>query len=244
MSRWALLLLSFAEVMFRGYYHSFWHDDPNEPSMLLGPFLDLKRWKILSLGRDELRSASAQTWSLSHSIEVWYQMNSTECFRTMFAKKFSQPQRRSKEFEHEPPTHGLHESHESPRHERYERRIQRLWEMKRSNEEEKVSLLFVRSNVSHEVGTQQEGEIHRWEHGWKRCDRKKKASIGSTRARIIVTTAYFGRIITVRVESFRGLLHMFLHGCLESRCPWYEDTSVMVSRGSPAGFGSMIHPTF
>lgn len=94
--------------------------------------------------------------------------------------------------------------HESPRHERYERRIQRLWEMKRSNEEEKVSLLFVRSNVSHEVGTQQEGEIHRWEHGWKRCDRKKKASIGSTRARIIVTTAYFGRIITVRVESFRG----------------------------------------
>lgn len=59
-------------------------------------------------------------------------------------KVFSIP-RRSKEMSQPPMVK------KNPRHERYERRIQRLWEMK-SNEEEK--LLFVRSNVSHEVGTQ------------------------------------------------------------------------------------------
>lgn len=169
MSRWALLLLSFAEVMFRGYYHSFWHDDPNEPSMLLGPFLGIKRGKFSALAG---MNWGVQAPKLGHSIKVWYQMNSTECFRNMFAINFLNPKAIQRD-EHKPPTHGKR----IPRHERYERRIQRLWEMKRSNEEEKLSLLFVRSNVSHEVGTQQEGEIHRWEHGWKRCDRKKKRAL-------------------------------------------------------------------
>lgn len=80
---------------------------------------------------------------------------------------------------------------------------------------------------------------------------QKKASIGSTRARIIVTTAYFGRIITVRVESFRGgyctcfymdVLNQDAHG-MRIHPWWYQGAPLQGSgRWSIPRFNEKKHP--
>lgn len=51
--------------MFRGYYHSFWHDDPTEPSMRLAPEAS---WAALRRERYERRRA--RLWELGCDARV------------------------------------------------------------------------------------------------------------------------------------------------------------------------------
>ena len=67
------------------------------------PIFGHKTWKILSLGRDELRSASTQTWSFDQSLipnEFNWMLQEYVC------NKFSQPQGDPKRWAWA--THGLH----------------------------------------------------------------------------------------------------------------------------------------
>ena len=173
--------------MFRGYYHSFWHDDPTDPCMS-GPsgcwccwislysvavccpsfpvfvsWFWLKKLCLLGFAWGHLLERPDFMIEVRHRKTWNWYINIVNLRKSTVCQDFPFSLRLNRSFG----TLGSERDRpQSARRERYNRRISRLGEM---NSDEGPQLLFVRSNVSHEDMT--------WWWQWCTCDSTGKLSM-------------------------------------------------------------------